>query len=113
MAPIASVHGALISDLDQYIKEDSTTSDFARIGYIPCFAEYAKRSVLVENSLSFKKGLPAGFPNSIIGPLSWKGSDISVNDWLILLSEDDIASVEAATRYYLSKQSCNGQMLWH
>ncbi|EPS40150.1 hypothetical protein H072_6029 [Dactylellina haptotyla CBS 200.50] len=112
MAPAPYGQGAPITELKNYLKSlqqqqsviKSTTSNVARINYVPCLEGYQEREELVKAHLSTKpqaQELPTGFPATVDGSLNWTSSDITKGDWLVRLSEDDVKSVETATKSYL------------
>ncbi|KAF3902679.1 hypothetical protein AA313_de0200652 [Arthrobotrys entomopaga] len=105
MAPTPYGQGAPISDLKNIIKhhQGDPLDNVARINYVPSRETYEKREKLVKASLHGDQELPTGFPTVINGPLNWTSSDLSEDDWMVRLDEDDIKSVDAATKSYLAK----------
>ncbi|KAF3935074.1 hypothetical protein ABW20_dc0109248 [Dactylellina cionopaga] len=107
MLPAPFGQGAPISDLRDYLKVQQAESldKISKINYVPSLEGYQGRETLVKALISKdgKCDLPTGFPATVDGPLNWTPSDLAETDWLIHLDENDVQSVEAATKFYLAK----------
>ncbi|KAF3904198.1 hypothetical protein ABW21_db0200044 [Orbilia brochopaga] len=106
MSPAPYGQGAAISDLRSYLKTQhpaQSLDECAKINYVPSLKGYQIRSELVKTTLADKVQLPAGFPSVVDGSLTWTASELTEGDWLVRLSEEDVQSVEAAIKSYLSK----------
>ncbi|KAF3940000.1 hypothetical protein ABW19_dt0202659 [Dactylella cylindrospora] len=105
MAPIAFGDGAAIADLEQYIKGSNASwlESSLKIGYLPDLDRYTKCSQLIEAKISTAEPLPPGFERPFEGPGTWTGSELTENEWLILLTKEEVEDAEAATKAYIKE----------
>ncbi|KAK6532680.1 hypothetical protein TWF281_006859 [Arthrobotrys megalospora] len=105
MAPAPYGQGAVVLGLKDYLKTQSqdVVEKIAKINYVPSFEAFEKREAYLNTILGEDRSLPAGFPAMVEGSLSWSASDLTEEDWLVRLDDNDIQSVEAAMKSYLGK----------
>lgn len=88
-------------------KDITGTSPIVRpdIDWIPSYKVFAERvQRLAQMNLNRPTTLPAGWPSEITSERVWSGSDFqSEDDYVVKLTQEDIAEIERALEYFKSK----------
>ncbi|KAK6505821.1 hypothetical protein TWF481_007712 [Arthrobotrys musiformis] len=105
MAPAPYGQGAVVLGLKEFLKSQSAgeIESISKINYVPSQQGFRKREEYLKTILPKSQSLPNGFPSVVEGPLSWTASDLTEEDWLVHLGEEDVESVEGAVKSYLGK----------
>lgn len=74
------------------------------IAYTPNFDSYQARVKRRQETETFERSLPQGFPQKLVSELVWDGKDLAGKyDWNYVLTDSDLKEIDEAVKHFKCK----------